>query len=151
MGFLRRVAGFLGLGKDESVEANDELNDDGDVNRVDPNLPRKGFSVSVKVAANRAQVRPLLVPCDSGDGGVQGFRWYARRLKIDEDGDVADEFFDEMSPETLTIKEENDQRPLPRFQVKHTTIMPAKVRNQALSVDGRIQQRIEHQGKLQWV
>lgn len=81
----------------------------------------------------------------------QGFRWYARRLKIDEDGDVADEFFDEMSPETLTIKEENDQRPLPRFQVKHTTIMPAKVRNQALSVDGRIQQRIEHRGKLQWV
>lgn len=71
MGFLRRVAGFLGFGKDESVEANDELNDDGDVNRVDPNLPRKGFSVSVKVAANRAQVRPLLVPCDSGDGGVQ--------------------------------------------------------------------------------
>lgn len=71
MGFLRRVAGFLGFGKDESVEANDELNDDGDVNRVDPNLHRKGFSVSVKVAANRAQVGPLLVPCDVGDGGIQ--------------------------------------------------------------------------------
>jgi hypothetical protein len=29
----------------------------------------------------------------------QGFRWYTRRLRIDEDGDVADEFLDEIIPE----------------------------------------------------
>jgi len=153
MGFLRRVAGFLGFGKDEAFEAKDDEIDNGDLsNRVDPNLPRKGFSVAVKVAVDRAQVGPLLVPCDARDGGVQGFRWYGRRLKIDEDGDVADEFFDEVSRDSFTMKQDGNQRGLPTFQVKRSsTIMPAKVKKQALSLDGRIQQSIEHRGKLQWV
>lgn len=81
MRFLKRVAGFLGFGKDESHEAKE---DDDDVNRnnsddnhrnrmnVDPIHagPRKGFSVPVQVPVERPVVGPILVPCN-GDGGLQ--------------------------------------------------------------------------------
>lgn len=155
MRFLKRIAGFLGFAKDESHETKDEDTEYADAdainnnnNRVETNLPRKGFSVPVQVSVKRSHLPPLLVPCTAGDGGVQGLRWYARRLRIDEDGDVADEFFDEVLPDTLTIKE--DQGPLPKFQLKYSTT-PAKVKNQALSFDGKIQMSVEHHGRLQWV
>lgn len=79
---------------------------------------------------------------------IQGLRWYAKRLRIDEDGDVANEFLDEVLPQTPTNTE--NQRKLPRFEVKYSA-RPVKVKNQMLSVDGKIQQCVEHQGKLQWV
>ena len=68
---------------------------------------------------------------------------------MDEDGDVADEFFDEIAPETLA-NAENERKPFPRFQVKYST-RPARVKKQAILQDGRIQQCVEHQGRLQWV
>lgn len=71
----------------------------------------------------------------------QGLRWYARRLRIDEDGDVADEFLDEV--------EEHD-RPFPRFEVKYST-KPAKVKNLALLPNGKIQHLVEYQGRLEWM
>uniref|UniRef100_A0A5B7AVT1 Uncharacterized protein n=1 Tax=Davidia involucrata TaxID=16924 RepID=A0A5B7AVT1_DAVIN len=149
MKFLRRIAGFLGFAKDEAHEVKDEDEDNPDVNRVETHLPRKGFSVPVQVPVERAQVGPVVIPCSVGEGGVQGLRWYARRLKIDEDGDVADEFLDEVLPETLSNVGDHN-RPLPRFEVKYST-RSAKVRNQALSLDGKIQQCVEYQGRLQWV
>lgn len=152
MRFLRRIAGFLGFSKDDSHEVkDDETNDvdDVDFNRGETHLPRKGFSVPVQVAVDRAQVGPIIVPCTVGDGGVQGLRWYAQRLRIDEDGDVADEFIDEVLPETTSTVEVH-QRPVPRFELKYST-KPAKVRNQALSRDGKIQQFVEYQGRLQLV
>ncbi|KAL2489316.1 uncharacterized protein Fot_42608 [Forsythia ovata] len=112
-------------------------------------LPRKGFSVPVQVAVERAQLGPIIVPCNSGDGGLQGLRWYARRLRIDEDGDVADEFLDEL-PADMSMSTENNNRKLPRFEVKYST-KPAKVRNQALLPNGKIQQHVEYQGRLEWV
>lgn len=36
---------------------------------------------------------------------LQGLRWYAKRLQVDEDGDVADEFLDEVLPLTLLTQE----------------------------------------------
>uniref|UniRef100_A0A5B7ATP9 Uncharacterized protein n=1 Tax=Davidia involucrata TaxID=16924 RepID=A0A5B7ATP9_DAVIN len=149
MKFLRRIAGFLGFAKDEAHEVKDEDEDNPDVNRVETHLPRKGFSVPVQVPVERAQVGPVVIPCSVGEGGVQGLRWYARRLRIDEDGDVADEFLNEILAETLSSTEDH-HRPLPRFEVKYST-RPAKVRNQALSLDGKIQQGVEYQGRLQWV
>ncbi|KAL5985415.1 hypothetical protein ACLOJK_027399 [Asimina triloba] len=35
-----------------------------------------------------------------------GLQWYAKRLKIDEDGDVADEFLDEVLPEALRVEDQ---------------------------------------------
>eukprot|EP00246_Nothoceros_aenigmaticus_P011841 TRINITY_DN3389_c0_g1_i2.p1 TRINITY_DN3389_c0_g1~~TRINITY_DN3389_c0_g1_i2.p1 ORF type:complete len:135 (+),score=6.04 TRINITY_DN3389_c0_g1_i2:226-630(+) len=53
-----------------------------------------GFSVKVAVPAH-ANV-PVVSPCHSGEGGVQGLRWYVDGLRTDDDGDVADEFWSEV-------------------------------------------------------
>ena len=80
---------------------------------------------------------------------IQGLKWYARRLRIDEDGDVADEFLDEILPKPSSGMDDQP-KPLLRFEVKYSAKL-AKVRNQVLTPDGKIQQSVEYQGKLQWV
>lgn len=79
----------------------------------------------------------------------QGFRWYTRRLRIDEDGDVADEFLEEVLPESLI---NNDASPVGRFQVKYNTRPTAlAMRKQTIAIDGDIRHSLEYQGQLQWV
>lgn len=94
------------------------------------------------VSMSRAEEIVLFLFC------VQGLKWYAKRLRVDEDGDVADEFLDEVLPKTPNGTE--NQRKLPRFEVKYSA-RPAKVKSQMLSLDGKIQQCVEHHGRLQWV
>ncbi|KAK3041598.1 hypothetical protein RJ639_000732, partial [Escallonia herrerae] len=158
MGFWRRIAGYLGFPKDEAHEARDGDNNEQEVEEgQEPtgfdtaHLNRKGFSVTVQVPVDKASPGPVLLPCNPGEGGLQGFRWYARRLKIDEDGDVADEFFDEVLQETKTSSGTEDHHsPIPRFEVNNS-VTPAKVRRQALSTDGKIKQLVEYQGRPKWV
>ncbi|KAE8678496.1 Detected protein of confused Function [Hibiscus syriacus] len=70
---------------------------------------------------------------------------------MDEEGDVADEFLDEVSPETLVSSDvENEQKPLPKFQLKYST-RPANVKTQVMSHDGKMQQCVEFQGRLKWI
>lgn len=76
-------------------------------------------------------------------------RWYAKRLRIDEDGDVADEFLEEVLEDTRSRTEEH-HRQYPKFELKYTT-KPAKITSLALSTAGKIQHRVEHQGKLEWI
>lgn len=87
MRLLRRIAGFLGFVKDEGaheVKDQESVEDDHHRNNhrhdqqsrfpsnyEETGLPRKGFGVPVKVAVDRAQLGPVLVPSSSGDGGVQ--------------------------------------------------------------------------------
>ncbi|KAL1543685.1 hypothetical protein AAHA92_20627 [Salvia divinorum] len=162
MGLFKKIAGLFGLGKDE-----DQQHRDGDAaaeTAAPPpfsvpsaeaatasaqHLPRRGFSVPVQVPVERGPPPPLLVFCPSGDGGVQGLRWYAGRLRIDEDGDVADEFLDEVPPESSRGVAAHES-PVPRFEVKYST-KPAKVRSLALLPNGKIQHLVEHQGKLEWL
>ncbi|KAJ8435329.1 hypothetical protein Cgig2_024316 [Carnegiea gigantea] len=80
---------------------------------------------------------------------TQGLRWYAKRLRIDEDGDVADEFLHEVLPETSAVAQD-EQKLFPRFQVKSNT-RHAKVKRQVLTPDGKFQQSVECQGRLLWV
>lgn len=80
---------------------------------------------------------------------VQGLQWYAKRLRMDEDGEVAHEFLDEVLPEVPSGTEEH-RRQLPKFQMHYST-HPAKVKEQVLALDGRIRHGVEHQGRLQWV
>lgn len=79
MGLFRKLGSFLGFVKDESEELKDEEEKDRVSSSTSvPNvseaaaqhLPRKGFSVSVQVPVDKP-AGPLLVPCSSGDGGVQ--------------------------------------------------------------------------------
>ncbi|KDP29012.1 hypothetical protein JCGZ_19501 [Jatropha curcas] len=161
MRFFKRIAGLLGFVRDEGGhEVKDQQQEDNDEDHRNPHnhhhhqhhetgLPRKGFSVPVQVSVDRPQLGPLIVPSSSGDGGVQGLRWHARRLKIDEDGDVADEFLEEVLPHTSSTVDDH-HKPLPRFQVK-LSARPAKIKNQVISHGGKIQQCVEYQGRFQWV
>ncbi|XP_022737034.1 uncharacterized protein LOC111289933 [Durio zibethinus] len=157
MRFFRRIAGLLGFARDDGHEVkhqeNEHQNNNNNKNNPPPNyrpishetgLPQRG-------AVDRPQPGHVLLPCAYGDGGVQGLKWYAKRLRIDEDGDVADEFLDEVLPKTSgAASAENEQKPFPKFEVQYST-RPAKVKNQAISHDGKIQQHAEYQGRLQWV
>ncbi|CDP13002.1 unnamed protein product [Coffea canephora] len=150
MGLFRRLAGFLGIAKDEAEELKEEDENDAVSTSAAAQHPqRKGFSVPVQVAVDRPLSGPVLVPCSSGNGGVQGFRWYAKRLRMDEDGDVADEFLDEIPPEKYAIDKEH-HKSLPRFQAKYST-RPVKLSNQARCLNGTIQFGVEYQGRLEWV
>lgn len=162
MGLFKRIFGILGLSKYESHESRDhEEGDDADADdgiravhgdrptvEPIPGAPRRGFSVPVQVAVERPNLGPLIVPCN-GDGGVQGLKWYAKRLRIDEDGDVADEFLDQVT-DNATHSVEGEPKPLPKFQVKYNA-RPAKVKNQAMSLEGKLQQCVDCRGKLMWV
>ncbi|CAI9095402.1 OLC1v1031348C1 [Oldenlandia corymbosa var. corymbosa] len=151
MGLFRRIAGFLGIGKDEAEELKGNDDDNDVVPRAVPvpNMPRKGFSVPVQVPVDRPASGPVLVPCPAGNGGVQGLRWYAKRLCIDEDGDVADEFICEAPPNKI-MRAEDHLEPLPRFEVKCNT-RPVKMCNLVRSENGKIQMSVESQGRLEWL
>ncbi|GAB4834722.1 hypothetical protein Ancab_032985 [Ancistrocladus abbreviatus] len=156
MKFFRKIAGILGFVKDDVHTVNDEDDDacadaDADDTRHNQPIPgpRKGFSVPVQVTVERPILGPILVPCNDGDGGIQGLKWYAKRLRIDEDGDVADEFLNEVFPD-MPCGAEAQPKALPRFEVKYSA-HPAKVMDQALTNDGKFQQCIEWHGRLQWI
>ncbi|KAJ4953839.1 hypothetical protein NE237_030671 [Protea cynaroides] len=165
MRFLRKIAGILGFPAHDGHDAHDahdghdahdahdahDEDDDEHNNRehkAETRRPTKGFSVQAPVAVDRAYLGPVLTPCDLGDGGVQGLRWRANQLRIDADGDVADEFLDEVLPGVQFRVDEH--KPLPKFEVKYST-RPAKVRNQVMAIDGRINHGVEFQGRLLWV
>ncbi|MED6172395.1 hypothetical protein PIB30_049673 [Stylosanthes scabra] len=154
MRFFRKVAGLLGLTRDDPHD-HDPTHDADAEPAVQPRnapyrvqetgLPRRGFSVPAQVVVDRPNFGPVITPCTSGDGGVQGLKWYAKRLRIDEDGDVADEFIDEISSESSAHAVDHHQME-PRFKLKYNT-KPVKVKNQILS-DGKLQHCVEHQGRL---
>ncbi|CAL4971663.1 unnamed protein product [Urochloa decumbens] len=159
MGIFRRIAGFFGVSRDDA-DHSDSLSSNvaaaaaaefpqDRAAAAAAHGARRGFSVQVPVPVERQGPGPVLVPCPQGDGGVQGFRWYSRKLRIDEDGDVADEFLDEVIPESSI---NSDTSPIGRFQVKYNT-KPASLalKKQIVAIDGDIRHSLEHQGQLRWV
>ncbi|KAJ0236823.1 Phospholipid hydroperoxide glutathione peroxidase [Hirschfeldia incana] len=160
MGFLKKLAGVFGFGqeavKNEEEDGGDDTvidSGDGDKRREnnqprfrETGLPRRGFGVPVQVAVERSQLGPVLQPCSAGDGGIQGLRWYTKRLRVDEDGDVADEFLEEGDQPT-NGEDDHSSKTMPRLEAKRKT-KPAKVRRLVVSSDGKLQQCIEHQGRL---
>lgn len=91
MRFFKRLAGFLGFAKDDGgheVKDQQEQEEDEEDHHQHPNqapfrsnfqetgLPRKGFSVPLQVAVERPQLGPVIVYCNSGDGGVQVYSFF---------------------------------------------------------------------------
>ncbi|KAK4364614.1 hypothetical protein RND71_015972 [Anisodus tanguticus] len=143
MGLFRKLSGFLGFSKEEGNNLAPSSSN------VAQNVPRRGFRVPIQVPVDRAHFGPIIVRCSLRHGGVQGLRWYAKRLRIDEDGDVADEFLNEILHDIPSSTEEH-HRQYPKFELKYST-KPAKVTSQTLSAAGKIQHRVEHQGRLEWI
>ncbi|KAK4788867.1 hypothetical protein SAY86_020186 [Trapa natans] len=155
MGIFRKMAEIFGFGKDQLSNGGEEQEEE------DPNqggtdfrrtgLPRKGFGVPVAVSVEPSNPGTVIEPSSSGDGGVQGLRWYAKHLRIDEDGDAAHEFIEEVLPKASSLTEgEGHKRQIPKFQLHYST-QPAKVKEQMVAFGGRIQHCVENQGRLQWV
>lgn len=83
MGFLRKLSGLLGLGRDDAAAAThgDDLAGDGVsdggataeklASAAPPVGTRRGFSVQVPVPVDRAVVGPVLAPCSFDEGTVQ--------------------------------------------------------------------------------
>lgn len=83
MGFLRKISGFFGLGRDDAVAAThaDDLAADGvsggaaTAEKISAAAPpvgtRRGFSVQVPVPVDRTVVGPVLAPCSIDEGTVQ--------------------------------------------------------------------------------
>ncbi|CAN6271290.1 unnamed protein product [Urochloa humidicola] len=157
-GFFRRIAGFFGVSRDDADHPDSSSSNAAAAAAEFPqdraaaaaaHGARRGFSVQVPVPVERQGPGPVLVPCPQGDGGVQGFRWYSRKLRIDEDGDVADEFWDEVIPESSI---NSDTSPIGRFQVKYNTKPTSlALKKQIVAMDGDIRHSLEHQGKQRWV
>lgn len=142
MGFFRRIGTILGFSKEDGHAVVEEI--EGKVGDTTQPLPARRFRVQVPVAAEKPSLGPVVVPCSLGEGGVQGFRWYSRRLRIDEDGDVADEFLDEILPPAHS-GESNPGGVHPRFEVKYTT-RPAPVRKQVVAIDGNVHPCVDYHG-----
>ncbi|MCL7041062.1 hypothetical protein MKW94_003872 [Papaver nudicaule] len=143
----------------QNQQNRDNYNNNNSSSREETRRSSKGFGVKVPVVVDRVNPGPLLVPTNHDDGGVQGLKWFAKRLRIDEDGDVADEFFDEVvqpvevssaaDDRTQVSSAADDRRQLLK-KFEYST-KPARVRKQVITIDGKIRQSVEYQGKLQWV
>ncbi|XP_031481988.1 uncharacterized protein LOC116252078 isoform X2 [Nymphaea colorata] len=160
MGLFRKIASLFGIIRDDGHDR-----DGGggrrhhDPDGVNPNVgvnarSNGGFGVKVPVTVERAYQGPVITQCDHGEGGVQGFRWYAKRLRIDEDGDVAEEFLEEVLPESSS-QAAMDSTPSKsqsqsRFIVRRSS-RPARVKRQAIVQDGNILQCVDFNGTLIWV
>ncbi|XP_072966608.1 uncharacterized protein [Typha angustifolia] len=157
MRLLRRIASIFGLAGDDHHEASGgdargsgQEGGDRTVKIAPSQAPARAYSVQEPVAVDKpTTVRPIIVPCDLGDGGVQGFKWYTRRLRIDDEGDVADEFLYEIPS---TISSTDNQIAPPKFQINYNTRPTVlAMRKQTVAIDGNIQQSLEYRGQLRWV
>ncbi|QCD91456.1 uncharacterized protein LOC114166617 [Vigna unguiculata] len=153
MGLFRRIAGFLGIGnhdhdsKDSAADEHDGHPSTTPYRVRETGRPRKGFSVPAQVVVDRHHLPPVLTPSTSGDGGLQGLGWYAKRLRMDEDGDLADEFLEEVLSVTPEVLGEDHHKTQARFKSKKGT---KEVRvNKQILLDGKIILHcVEHQGRL---
>lgn len=98
-----------------------------------------GFGVRVAVPSEKKLNAPVVSECKHGTGGVQGLRWYAENLKMDEDGDVAQEFLYEVMPKASGPQSASM---LTSFKAKMQT-RPVKLKGPVCTLDGNVHQSVE--------
>ncbi|KAH9302327.1 hypothetical protein KI387_013910 [Taxus chinensis] len=105
VGFVKKILGHLGLWKEENNDRqqqhqqqnNHYQQQEPSVNNTDDS--RQGFRMRMPMPTTETVPQgPVVHQCWGNDGGVQGFRWYAQKLQVDEDGDIAEEFLNEVLP-----------------------------------------------------
>lgn len=143
VGFVKKFLARIGLFKEENIEKQQQPPASGN----EFVKPSQGFSVKMAVPADSLPQGPVVCQCVSGDGGVQGFRWYSQKLQVDEDGDVAEEFLNEVLPDLAGTYE---SREVSRLQVNPNTKL-AKLGTRMSAEGGNVYQIVEHAGELRWV
>ncbi|KAI5082961.1 hypothetical protein GOP47_0002704 [Adiantum capillus-veneris] len=115
-----------------------------DVSPADKAAEKKlptGFRVRVSVPVCHEPFTPVVIECTPGSGGVQGLQWYSEKLMVDEDGDVAQEFLDEVTSQA-SGPQVGYNRLLPSFRLKLKT-RPAKLKGSMCTYDGNVVQIVE--------
>uniref|UniRef100_A0A7S0YTP8 Uncharacterized protein n=1 Tax=Polytomella parva TaxID=51329 RepID=A0A7S0YTP8_9CHLO len=104
MNFLQGVKRFF-FGSDEDEE-----------NENQPNAPQRQNErkPSAKKEKQTVVIAPLLLNAPENSGGVQGLGWFVDSQRIDEDGDVANGFYNEHQNFPGDII-----RPVPRIQAQY--------------------------------
>ncbi|GLJ22392.1 hypothetical protein SUGI_0421510 [Cryptomeria japonica] len=156
VGFIKKILGHLGFIKEDNNENQQHQQQQQPHhhqhhhhyqgpsvnNTVDS---RQGFKMKVAVPTETAPQGPVVYQCWGNDGGVQGFGWYTQKLQADEDGDIAEEFLNEVLPD---VRGRDDLRVRPRLEVKHST-KPVTLKGPVISMNGNVHPCVEHAGKLQ--
>ena len=73
-----------------------------DAEGADSSSPTGGFATKIAVSSGQRLAPVLQNPGYGSDGGTQGLEWYKSRLKQDQDGDIADQFLEEVSTATTS-------------------------------------------------
>ncbi|KAK9867404.1 hypothetical protein WJX84_010697 [Apatococcus fuscideae] len=89
---------------------------------AEPGSPSGGFATKVAVPTQR--LAPVLQnPGYGSDGGTQGLEWYKSRLKQDQDGDVADQFLEEVPARGAAVRlQEKGQSKLQEAQAENLVV-----------------------------
>ncbi|KAL2348263.1 hypothetical protein Fmac_002263 [Flemingia macrophylla] len=143
---IRGIFGFLGFKGHNHYHDRNSKDDGDDDHDAQPRPATTGHPRQVVV--DRPHLPPVLTPTASGDGGLQGLGWYGELLKMDKDGDVADEFLDEVSYEMPEAHAVDHHKITASFQ-PNNNIRPANVKRQILLEGKIIPQFAEDKGRLQ--
>ncbi|KAH7422214.1 hypothetical protein KP509_13G097000 [Ceratopteris richardii] len=100
-----------------------------------------GFRVRVSVPVYHEPLTPVVIECTSGSGGVQGLQWYSEKLMVDEDGDVAQEFLDEVIAQS-SGSHVGYAKMHTSFKLKMKT-QPAKLTGPVHTFDGNVVQTLQ--------
>jgi hypothetical protein len=77
---------------------------------------------------------------------MQGLTWYAENLRADDDGDVAQEFLEEIIPKTQVDPSNNKKSTLAGFKAVTHTTRPVKLKGPVCIQDGNVHQLVEFSG-----
>lgn len=89
---------------------------------------------------------PVVSKCTYGNGGVQGLKWYSERLRVDDDGDIAEEFLSEVVPSGFGNRSRRA-----RFESSRQQTRPVTLKGPVCTHDGNVHQIVESSGKSTWV
>jgi hypothetical protein len=89
---------------------------------------------------------PVVSKCTYGNGGVQGLKWYSERLRVDDDGDIAEEFLSEVVP-----ADPGNRNRRARFECVRQKTRPVTLKGPVCTHNGNVHQIIETLGKSSWV
>ncbi|CAM6094415.1 unnamed protein product [Calypogeia fissa] len=133
--FIRKLFGHFGAKKDHAHRKPEVRSEEGG---------RCGVRVSV--AAETAIHVPVVSRSAYGNGGVQGLTWYTEKLRVDDDGDVAQEFLSEATPECVDA---DHQGTPPRLESVVQT-KPAILKGPVCTQNGNVHQDVERPSEHLW-
>eukprot|EP00250_Pteridium_aquilinum_P024357 c28967_g1_i1 orf=383-802(-) len=131
-GFFRRLFGHFGhfgVFKDDNHQEEQS---------AEEATPSAFIATRSVFKEQRRALAPVVSQCTPGAGGVQGLQWYAEKLMMDEDGDVAQEFLNEVILQPPAGGTRNSSN----FEVKLPT-KPVKLKGPLCTLNGNVHQSIE--------